>query len=88
MFNWLLSITSASFFMNWIIIAFTSWRFHQALAAQNDQLFSQVYAWKSVAWPTAPVWLMTISILLLACCIGAGIGDLVSFAPLAIRRDA
>ncbi|KAH8667793.1 amino acid permease/ SLC12A domain-containing protein [Ilyonectria robusta] len=75
-FNWLLSITSASFFMNWIIISFTSWRFHQALAAQNDALFSQVYAWKSVAWPTAPIWLMTISILLLACCLGAGIGDL------------
>ncbi|KAF7558224.1 hypothetical protein G7Z17_g167 [Cylindrodendrum hubeiense] len=79
-FNWLLSITSASFFMNWIIIAFTSWRFHQALVAQNDQLFSQVYAWKSVAWPVAPIWLMSVSILLLACCIGAGIGDL-SVAP-------
>ncbi|KAK7408937.1 hypothetical protein QQX98_008881 [Neonectria punicea] len=75
-FNWLLSSTSASFFMNWMIIAFTSWRFHQALTAQNDPLFTQVYAWKGFAWPIAPTWLMAVSTLLFACCLGAGIGDL------------
>ncbi|EEU42434.1 uncharacterized protein NECHADRAFT_39829 [Fusarium vanettenii 77-13-4] len=67
--NWLISITSASFFTNWIIIAFTNWRFHAALKAQNDKLFSEVYAWKSSAWPLGPGWLMLISLLLLG---GAG----------------
>ncbi|KAE9581595.1 Amino-acid permease GAP3 [Colletotrichum fructicola] len=71
--NWLISITSASFFTNWIIISFTNWRFHAALKAQNDPLFSQVYAWKSTAWPLAPAWLMLISLLLLACCLICGI---------------
>ncbi|KAF7550722.1 hypothetical protein G7Z17_g5515 [Cylindrodendrum hubeiense] len=75
-FNWLVSITSASFFVNWMIICLTSWRFHQALVAQNDSLLSEVYAWKSWMWPTAPGWLMTVSTLLLVSCIAAGVGDL------------
>jgi amino acid permease len=32
---------------NWITIAFTNWRFHCALKAQNDPLFTEIYAWKS-----------------------------------------
>ncbi|OKO97940.1 General amino-acid permease GAP1 [Penicillium subrubescens] len=70
--NWLVSITSASFFTNWIIISITNWRFHLALKAQNDPLFNEVYAWKSSLWPLAPAWLMLISLLLLVCCIYAG----------------
>lgn len=77
--NWLVSITSASFFTNWIIISITNWRFHLALKAQNDQLFSEVYAWKSTLWPLAPAWLMLISLLLLVCCIYAGAQPTVSF---------
>lgn len=65
--NWFVSITSASFFINWMIVAFTSWRFHKALAAQDDQLLSGLYAWKSTMWPLAPVWLMTICTILLIC---------------------
>ena len=42
--NWLVSITSACFFANWLIIAFTLWRFHQCLTAQNDNLFGELYA--------------------------------------------
>ncbi|KAF5001027.1 hypothetical protein FGRMN_1312 [Fusarium graminum] len=71
--NWLISITSASFFSNWIVISFTNWRFHCALKAQNDQLFSETYAWRSNAWPLAPAWLMLISIMLLVCCVYSGI---------------
>ncbi|KAI4108590.1 MAG: hypothetical protein LQ339_002106 [Xanthoria mediterranea] len=66
--NWFVSITSASFFINWMIVAFTSWRFHKTLAAQNDPLFSGLYAWKSFMWPLAPVRLMSICVLLLICC--------------------
>lgn len=76
--NWLISITSASFFSNWIIISFTNWRFHCALKAQNDKLFSETYAWKSDAWPLAPAWLMLISVMLLVCCIYSGINPVVS----------
>ncbi|KAF9877998.1 amino acid permease [Colletotrichum karsti] len=71
--NWLISITSASFFTNWIIISFTNWRFHGALKAQNDPLFSQTYAWRSAAWPLAPAWLMLVSLILLASCLICGI---------------
>ncbi|KAF5684267.1 amino acid transport GAP1 [Fusarium circinatum] len=71
--NWLISITSASFFTNWIIISFTNYRFHCALKAQKDKLFSETYAWRSSAWPIAPAWLMLISIMLLVCCIYSGI---------------
>ncbi|CAG8256110.1 unnamed protein product [Penicillium salamii] len=71
--NWLISITSASFFTNWIIISFVNWRFHRALEAQNDPLFTEVYAWKSSLWPLAPAWLMVISLFLLVCCIFLGI---------------
>ncbi|GAB1200952.1 hypothetical protein APSETT444_010333 [Aspergillus pseudonomiae] len=39
--NWLIAISSASFFTNWGIIAFTNWRFHCALKAQKDQLFTE-----------------------------------------------
>lgn len=76
--NWLISITSASFFCNWIIISFTNWRFHTALKAQNDPLFQQVYAWRSMAWPLAPVWLILISLLLLVSCLVCGINPIVS----------
>ncbi|KAM5341572.1 hypothetical protein ACJ41O_014603 [Fusarium nematophilum] len=75
-FTWLISITSASFFCMWIIISFTSWRFHLALKAQNDPLFQETYAWKSMAWPLAPAWLMTICMLLTASCFAIGIKPL------------
>lgn len=62
-----------------MIIAFTSCRFHKVLKAQNDPLFKETYAWESTKWPLAPVWLFTISTLILAGCLAAGInpiGDL------------
>ncbi|KAJ5550278.1 hypothetical protein N7461_004976 [Penicillium sp. DV-2018c] len=71
--NWLISITSASFFTNWIIMSFVSWRFHCALEAQHDPLFTEIYAWRSTCWPLAPAWLTLISLCLLVCCIFLGI---------------
>ncbi|KAJ3520572.1 hypothetical protein NM208_g13655 [Fusarium decemcellulare] len=75
-FTWLISITSASFFCMWIIIAFTSWRFHCAIKAQNDPLFNESYAWASIAWPLAPAWLMTICMILLISCFYIGASPL------------
>ncbi|KXH59144.1 hypothetical protein CNYM01_06469 [Colletotrichum nymphaeae SA-01] len=74
--NWLVSITSASFFTNWIIISFTNWRFRCAIKAQGDLLFSQTYAWESYAWPLAPAWLMLVSLILLASCLACGINPI------------
>lgn len=74
--NWLVSITSACFFANWMIIAFTSWRFHVCLQAQNDNLFGETYAWTSIKWPLAPVWLFTVSTLMFICCFAAGLKPL------------
>lgn len=72
-FNWLISITSSSAFINWLIVSFTSFRFHKALKIQNDQLLSQLYAWNSTMWPLAPVWLASVSTMLFMCCLAAGI---------------
>ncbi|KIW70758.1 hypothetical protein PV04_02999 [Phialophora macrospora] len=62
--NWFVSITSASFFVNWAIIGVTNLRFHQTLKAQNDKLFEQLYSWRSLAWPFAPTWLLIICAML------------------------
>ncbi|KAF4827568.1 Amino-acid permease GAP3 [Colletotrichum tropicale] len=71
--NWFISITSASFFSNWAVIAFTNLRFHAALRAQNDKIFSQNFAWKSIAWPFAPIWGLIISSMLLVCLVYAAV---------------
>ncbi|KAJ0362661.1 hypothetical protein COL154_006106 [Colletotrichum chrysophilum] len=71
--NWFISITSASFFSNWAIIAFTNLRFHAALRAQNDKIFSQNFAWKSIAWPFAPIWGLIISSMLMVCLVYAAV---------------
>ncbi|KXT11054.1 hypothetical protein AC579_1971 [Pseudocercospora musae] len=63
--NWLVQITAASFYVNWIIVSFTSWRFRRALQIQQDPLFQQLYAWKMTSYPTPLGWLLTICGLLL-----------------------
>ncbi|GAA91587.1 proline-specific permease [Aspergillus luchuensis IFO 4308] len=65
--NWFISITSASFFTNWAIIAFSSFHFRAAIRAQRSQLFETPYAWRSLYWPLAPVTSLFISSLLLVC---------------------
>ena len=72
-FTWLISITSSSAFINWLVISFTSFRFHQCLKIQGDPLLTQLYAWNSTAWPLAPVWLAAVSTMLFMCCLAAGI---------------
>lgn len=74
--NWLVSITSSCFFANWMIIPFTSWKFHQTLKAQDDPLFSERYAYRSVKWPLAPSWLFSVSTLIFACCFAGGLKPL------------
>ncbi|KAE8343871.1 hypothetical protein BDV24DRAFT_149438 [Aspergillus arachidicola] len=59
------------FFTNWGIVAFTNWRFHCALKAQKDKLFSETYGWKSTFWSSAPAWLMLASLMLLVCCMSS-----------------
>ncbi|KAL4799770.1 amino acid permease/ SLC12A domain-containing protein [Aspergillus venezuelensis] len=71
--NWFISITSASFFINWAITAFTSFRFRAAIKAQNMPIFKESYSWQSPFWPLAPATVMLISILLLVCLLYASI---------------
>ncbi|RDW85811.1 putative amino acid permease [Coleophoma crateriformis] len=56
-FNWLAQIASTAYFMVWVVIAVTSFRFRAALKAQNDPLFTESYAWKCSFWPLPPIWL-------------------------------
>ncbi|KIW55159.1 hypothetical protein PV05_07463 [Exophiala xenobiotica] len=74
--NWFISITSASFFSNWAIIAVTNLRFHQALRVQKDKLFEQTYPWRSIAWPLAPVWLLLVCLMLTVCLLYAAVTPL------------
>ncbi|GLA88477.1 hypothetical protein AtubIFM56815_002930 [Aspergillus tubingensis] len=72
--NWLIAITSASFFTNWAIIAITSFRFRAAIKAQKSTLLTTpAYAWHSPLWPLAPVTVLIISTLLLVCILYLGI---------------
>jgi amino acid transporter len=80
--NWLISITSASFFINWAIVAFTSFRFRAAVKAQNAPIFSGSYSWKSPLWPLAPAGALVISTLLLICLLYSSIEPLVRFLDL------
>ncbi|RAH39827.1 uncharacterized protein BO95DRAFT_426076 [Aspergillus brunneoviolaceus CBS 621.78] len=64
--NWLIAITSASFFSNWAIIAVTSFRFRAAMRAQQSPLFETPYAWQSLLWPLAPVTSLAVSSVLLS----------------------
>lgn len=65
--NWLVSITSASFFTNWAVIGLTSFRFRAAVKAQGLTLFAEPFAWSSKWWPLAPILVLAVSLLLLVC---------------------
>lgn len=71
--NWFISITSASFFINWAIVAYTSFRFRAAVRAQNIPMFDTIYAWKLKYWPLEPTVSLVISTILLASVLFAAI---------------
>ncbi|KAL4893149.1 amino acid permease/ SLC12A domain-containing protein [Aspergillus ambiguus] len=71
--NWFIAITSASFFLNWAIIAVTSLRFHAAIRAQKSPVFVQIYAWRSKWWPLAPTISLLVSTMLLVSVLYAAI---------------
>ncbi|KAF7189999.1 Amino-acid permease GAP3 [Pseudocercospora fuligena] len=57
-FNWLAQIATTGYFMVWVVIGITSFRFRAALKAQDDSLFRQNYAWQCKWWPVPPAWLL------------------------------
>ncbi|KAL4910982.1 hypothetical protein BDW74DRAFT_184559 [Aspergillus multicolor] len=75
-FNWLSQIASTGYFMVWLVIAITSFRFHAALKAQNDPLFTETYAWKCALWPLPPIWLLT------CCCFFIGTSFYLALYPI------
>lgn len=85
--NWLISITSISFFINWAIIAFTSFRFRAAVKAQKGSIFNGTYGWKSPYWPLAPTTGLVISAFLLVCVLYLSIDGVVcNYSSLASNR--
>lgn len=77
-FNWLAQIASTGYFMVWVVIAITSFRFRAALKAQNDPLFSETYAWKTTLWPLPPIWLLICCSLYVGCSIYLALYPIVS----------
>ncbi|KAL4751598.1 hypothetical protein BDW72DRAFT_212664 [Aspergillus terricola var. indicus] len=63
--NWFIAITSASFFINFAIVALTSFRFRTAVKAQKATFFTESYSWQSPLWPLTPVIVLVVSALLL-----------------------
>ena len=66
-FNWLAQIATTGYFMVWVVIGITSFRFRAALKAQKDPLFEQQYAWSCKWWPIPPIWLLSLCTLYTAC---------------------
>ncbi|KAL4740632.1 amino acid permease/ SLC12A domain-containing protein [Aspergillus similis] len=75
-FNWLSQIASTGYFMVWLVISITSFRFRAALKAQNDPLFNEIYAWRCALWPLPPVWLLT------CCCFFIGTSFYLALYPI------
>jgi yeast amino acid transporter len=72
-FNWLVGITSSSFFMVWLTIAICSFRFRTALKVQKDPLLAHADAYRTTWWPVPPAWLFCGSMMLLVCCMYLGL---------------
>lgn len=66
-FDWLAQIATTGYFMVWVVISITSFRFRAALKAQNDPLFTEAYAWRCSFWPLPPLWLLMCCGLYAAC---------------------
>lgn len=77
-FTWLGQIASTGYFMVWVVVAITSFRFRAALKAQNDPLFSEPYAWRCTLWPLPPILLLTCCSLYTACSFYLGLYPIVS----------
>jgi yeast amino acid transporter len=76
-FNWLAQIASTGYFMVWVVVAITSFRFRAALKAQGDQLLKETYAWSCSLWPIPPTWLLTCCTLYTACSFYLGLYPIV-----------
>ncbi|KAI8243011.1 hypothetical protein K4K55_009241 [Colletotrichum sp. SAR 10_96] len=51
-----------------------------SLTTQNDKIFSQNFAWKSIAWPFAPIWGLIISSMLMVCLVYAAVNPSNAFS--------
>lgn len=87
-FDWLAQIATTGYFMVWVVIAFTSFRFRAALKAQNDPLFNEVYAWQCSYWPFPPIWLLMCCSLYIGCSFYLALYPIVSTHPrLSLRHQ-
>ncbi|KAL4906687.1 hypothetical protein BDW74DRAFT_176996 [Aspergillus multicolor] len=74
--NWFIAITSASFFINFAIVAYTNFRFRAATKAQKSTIFTETYSWQAPFWPLTPIMVFIISALLLGCLLYSSIKPL------------
>jgi yeast amino acid transporter len=78
-FNWLAQIASTGYFMVWVVVAITSFRFRAALKAQNDPLLAETYGWKTSFWPLPPIWLLLCCALYTGCSFYLALYPIVGF---------
>ncbi|KAJ4305323.1 hypothetical protein N0V90_000854 [Kalmusia sp. IMI 367209] len=80
-FTWLGQIASTGYFMVWVVVAITSFRFRAALKAQGDTLFDEPYAWRCTLWPIPPILLLTCCTLYTACSFYLGLYPIGATSP-------
>ncbi|KAI1342809.1 amino acid permease [Xylariaceae sp. FL0016] len=80
-FNWLAQIASTGYFMVWVVVAITSFRFRAALRAQDDPLFRQVHAWSCDWWPFPPIWLLLCCAFYTGCSVYLGLYPIGTNSP-------
>lgn len=85
-FKWLSQTASTGYFMVWLVISITSFRFRAALRAQNDPLFRETYAWKCSLWPFPPAWLFACCCFYIGTSFYLALYPIVSFAVLFSAR--
>ncbi|KAL3421573.1 general amino-acid permease gap1 [Phlyctema vagabunda] len=54
-FGWFTSISGLAFFIAWSVIIVCNWRFHAALAVQNDDTLNRRFAFRAMGWPYFPI---------------------------------
>ncbi|KAI9831927.1 MAG: hypothetical protein M1819_004649 [Sarea resinae] len=50
-FGWFSAISGMAFFIAWLVIIASNWRFHAALKAQNDDTLERRFAFRAFGWP-------------------------------------
>ncbi|CZR68157.1 uncharacterized protein PAC_18056 [Phialocephala subalpina] len=75
-FTWLVSITSSSFFIVWILVSITCFCLHAAIKAQGSKIFEESWAFRCIWYPFTPMFLLGMSLFLMASCLYVGLSPI------------